>query len=78
MSVTIYSKVPCPSCEQAKNVLKSRGITFDVKVLGTDYDMEELMDKLEEIGMMGFRTFPLMIQNGKGFTFSSIDDIKGE
>jgi len=78
MSVTIYSKVPCPSCEQAKNVLKSRGIPFDVLVLDKDYDMEELMDKLEEIGMMGFRTFPLMIQNGKGFTFNTINDIKGE
>jgi glutaredoxin len=78
MNVTIYSKVPCPSCEQAKNVLKSRGIPFDVKVLGTDYDMEELMDKLEEIGMMGFRTFPLMIQGGLGYTFNTINDIKGE
>jgi len=78
MSVVIYSKVPCPSCEQAKNVLKSRGIPFDVLVLDKDYDMEELMDKLEEIGMMGFRTFPLMIQNGKGFTFNTINDIKGE
>lgn len=76
MSVTIYSKVPCPSCEQAKNVLKSRNIDYDVKVLGQDYDMEELMDKLDELGMLGFRTFPLMIQNGKGFTFNTINDIQ--
>ncbi len=76
MTVTMYSKVPCPSCEQAKNVLKSRGIPFEVKVLDKDYDMEGLMDKLEEIGMLGFRTFPLMIQNGKGFTFNTINDIQ--
>ncbi|WYN05009.1 thioredoxin domain [Pseudomonas phage UNO-G1W1] len=75
MTVTIYSKNPCPTCEQAKNVLKSRGIEFEVKVLGQDYDMEALMDKLEEVGLLGFRTFPLMIQNGKGFTFNTINEI---
>lgn len=76
--VTIYSKVPCTSCEQAKSVLKSRGIEFDVLVLDKDYHMEDLMDKLEELGMMGFRTFPLIVQNGQGFTFNTINDIKGE
>jgi glutaredoxin len=76
--VTIYSKVPCTSCEQAKNVLKSRGIEFEVKVLDKDYHMEDLMDKLEELNMMGFRTFPLIVQNGKGFTFNDINEIKGE
>lgn len=76
--VVIYSKVPCTSCEQAKAVLKSRGIEFEVKVLDKDYTMENLMDKLDELGLMGFRTFPLIVQNGKGFTFNMIDDIKGE
>lgn len=76
MTVTMYSKVPCPSCEQAKNVLKSRGIPFEVRVLGQDYDMEELMDKLEEIGMLGFRTFPLIVQGDKGYTFNTINDIQ--
>uniref|UniRef100_A0AAU6VY18 Glutaredoxin n=2 Tax=unclassified bacterial viruses TaxID=12333 RepID=A0AAU6VY18_9VIRU len=76
MSVTIYSKIPCTSCEQAKAVLKSRGIEFDVLVLDKDYHMEDLMDKLEELGMMGFRTFPLIVQDGKGFTFNTIGDIK--
>jgi len=74
--VTIFSKTNCASCEQAKNVLKSRGIEFEVKVLDKDYHMEELMDKLEEVGLTGFRTFPLIVQNGKGFTFNMINDIQ--
>ncbi|QNO00326.1 hypothetical protein QGX21_gp092 [Pseudomonas phage phiPsa315] len=76
MSVTIYSKIPCTSCEQAKTVLKSRNIDFEVLVLDKDYTMENLMDKLDELGMMGFRTFPLIVQDGKGFTFNSIGEIK--
>lgn len=76
--VTIYGKTQCGSCEQAKAVLKSRGIEFTYKVLDKDYTMEELMDKLDEIGLLGFRTFPLIVQGDKGYTFSTIKDIKGE
>ena len=75
MSVTIYSKTNCTSCEQAKMVLQSRGITFDVKVLGKDYDMEFLMDELERVGLLGFRTFPLIVQGDKGYTFNTINEI---
>lgn len=72
----IYSKVPCASCEQAKRVLESRGITFEVKVLGQDYDMEFLMDELERVNMLGFRTFPLIVQGDKGYTFNTIADVQ--
>lgn len=76
MTVTIYSKVPCSSCEQAKMVLKSRGIEFEVKVLGQHYDMEFLMDELDRLGMLGFRTFPLIVQGDKGYTFNEITAIQ--
>lgn len=76
MTVTIYSKTNCPSCEQAKMVLKSRGIDFEVKVLGQDYDMEFLMDELDRVGLLGFRTFPLLVQGDKGYTFNTINDIQ--
>lgn len=74
--VTVYGKSQCTSCEQAKAVLKSRGIEFQYKQLDKDYTMEELMDALEEVGLMGFRTFPLIVQGGKGFTFATIDNIQ--
>lgn len=76
MKVEIYGKKQCGACEQTKNVLKSRGIEFDYKQLDQDYTMEELMDKLEEVGLLGFRTFPLIVQGGKGFTFNTIDDVQ--
>lgn len=76
--VTIYGKTQCGSCEQAKAVLKSRNIEFTYKVLDQDYTMSDLMDELDELGMLGFRTFPLIIQDGKGYTFATIKDVKGE
>lgn len=76
MTVTIYSKTNCTSCEQSKMVLKSRGIEFDVKVLGQHYDMEFLMEELERVGLLGFRTFPLIVQGDKGYTFATIDSIQ--
>lgn len=76
--VTIYGKTNCTSCNQAKQVLDSRGVAYEYKVLDQDYTMADLMDVLDEIGMLGFRTFPLIIQDGKGFTFATIKDVKGE
>lgn len=76
--VTIYGKTQCSSCEQAKAVLTSRGIEFNYKQLDKDYNMEDLMDKLDELGMLGFRTFPLITQGGKGYTFATIKDVKGD
>lgn len=76
--VTIYGKTQCGSCEQAKAVLKSRNIDFEYKQLDRDFTMAELMDLLDELGMLGFRTFPLIVQKGKGYTFATIKDVKGE
>jgi glutaredoxin len=73
--VTIYGKSQCASCEQAKAVLKSRNIEFQYKQLGKDYSMDELMDALDEVGLEGFRTFPLIVQGGKGFTIATINDL---
>lgn len=74
--VTIYGKSQCGSCEQSKAVLKSRNIEFEYKQLDTDYTMADLMDTLDELGMLGFRTFPLIVQDGKGFTFATLKDIQ--
>lgn len=74
--VTIYGKSQCSSCEQSKAVLKSRNIEFEYKQLDKDYTMSDLMDVLDELGMLGFRTFPLIVQDGKGFTFATLKDIQ--
>jgi glutaredoxin len=77
-AVTIYGKSQCSSCEQSKSVLKSRNIDFEYKQLDRDFTMAELMDLLDHLGMMGFRTFPLIVQKGKGYTFANIKDVEGE
>lgn len=76
--VTIYGKDNCTACNQTKMALEYRGISYEYKMLDKDYTMEDLMDKLEETGLAGFRTFPLIVQDGKGFTFTTLKDIKGE
>lgn len=73
--VVIYGKTQCSSCEQAKAVLKSRGIEYEYRQLDKDYTMEELMDALDAVGLMGFRTFPLIVQGNKGYTFATIDQV---
>lgn len=76
--VTIYGKTQCGSCEQSKAVLKSRGIDFEYKTLDQDYTMDELMDVLDDLGMLGFRTFPLIVKDGKGYTFATLNQLMGE
>ena len=36
----------------------------------------EVIDKLDELGMLGFRTFPLIVQGGRGYTFPTIHEVK--
>lgn len=74
--VTIYGKSQCSACEQSKALLTSKGIEFEYKQLDKDYTMADLMDKLDELGMLGFRTFPLIVQGGRGYTFPTIHEIK--
>lgn len=76
--VTIYGKTQCSACEQTKAVLESRNIDFEYKQMDRDFTMADLMDTLDSLGMLGFRTFPLIVQDGKGYTFATIDNVKGE
>ncbi|AMR57380.1 putative glutaredoxin [Pseudomonas phage vB_PsyM_KIL3b] len=72
---TVYGKSQCSACEQAKMVLTQRGVEFEYKQLDKDYDMEFLMDKLDELGIAAFRTFPLIVINGEGYTLASLQKI---
>lgn len=42
----IYSKPNCPHCVEAKNLLKSRNISFEEKTLGIDATVEELLQQV--------------------------------
>jgi glutaredoxin len=40
----VWSKYHCPFCDQAKALLKQRGIPFEEKKIGDGYTKEELLE----------------------------------
>jgi glutaredoxin len=43
MEAIVWSKYNCPYCEQAKQLLAQRGITYEERKIGDGYDKEELL-----------------------------------
>ena len=74
--VVVYSKESCPYCVRAKQLLKSKGITFEEHNLeGKDQEITELKDRT------GWRTFPQIFIDDKligGFTELVALDSRGE
>jgi glutaredoxin 3 len=44
MSVIIWSRYNCPQCEQAKSLLKQKGIQFEERKIGDGWMKEELLE----------------------------------
>lgn len=44
MKAVVWSKYHCPFCDQAKALLKQRGIAFEEKKIGDGYTREELLE----------------------------------
>jgi glutaredoxin 3 len=44
MKAVVWSKYHCPYCDQAKALLKQRGIPFEEKKIGDGYSKEELLE----------------------------------
>jgi glutaredoxin 3 len=44
MSVIVWSKYNCPQCEQAKSLLKQKGIQFEERKIGDGWMKEELLE----------------------------------
>ena len=44
MKAIIWSKYNCPYCDQAKALLKQKGIAFEEKKIGDGYTKEELLE----------------------------------
>ena len=44
MTAVLWSKYFCPYCDQAKALLKSKGIQFEEKKIGDGYTKEELLE----------------------------------
>lgn len=46
--ITMYSKDSCSQCKQAEMFMKMKGVEFEVKKLGIDYELEYLKHKAPE------------------------------
>jgi glutaredoxin len=44
MKAIVWSKYNCPYCDQAKALLKQRGIPFEEKKIGDGYTKEDLLE----------------------------------
>jgi glutaredoxin len=66
MKAIIWSKYHCPYCDQAKALLKQKGIEFEEKKIGDGYTKEELLEAVPTA-----RTVPQIFLDNKligGFT----------
>ena len=50
--LTVYSKMGCVACDQAKNLLTQKGVEFEVKMVDEDWDAWDF------IVSEGHRSFP--------------------
>lgn len=57
---TLYTKDDCPSCDQAKNLLRTKGIPFETYKLGEDITREQLLAKIPTA-----RTMPQILKDGQ-------------
>lgn len=66
MNTIVWSKYHCPYCDQAKALLKQKGIPFEERKIGDGWTKEELLEAIPTA-----RTVPQIILDGQligGFT----------
>jgi glutaredoxin len=66
MKAIVWSKYHCPYCDQAKALLKQKGIEFEEKKIGDGFTKEDLLEAVPTA-----RTVPQIFLDGElvgGFT----------
>jgi glutaredoxin len=66
MKAVVWSKNACPFCDQAKNLLKLKGVEFEERNISTDWTREQLLEAVPDA-----RTVPQIFLDGNligGFT----------
>lgn len=66
MQAVVWSRDACPFCDQAKALLKMKGIEFEERNVGTDWTKEQLLEAIPSA-----RTVPQIVLDGElvgGFT----------
>ena len=67
--VKIYGRAGCSSCDQAKALCESSGISYEYLSLGRDYQLSEFMSIKE-----GHRSFPLITKDDE--YIGTLQDLK--
>lgn len=52
MNITIYTKSRCPNCDAAKQLLKSKGLTYNEVNLDSDAERAAFMDMFKDVRQM--------------------------
>lgn len=60
MTAIVWSKYNCPFCDQAKALLKQKGIQFEEKKIGDGYTKEDLLEAVPTA-----RTVPQIFLDGE-------------
>ena len=60
MKAEVWSKPACPYCDQAKALLKMKGIEYEEKIIGDGYLKEDLLEAVP-----GARSVPQIILDEK-------------
>ena len=66
MKAIVWSKDACPFCDQAKNLLKLKGIEYEERNISRDWTREQLLEAVPDA-----RTVPQIFLDGEligGFT----------
>jgi glutaredoxin len=59
MKAIVWSKYQCPYCDQAKALLKQRGIEFEERRIGDGWTKEDLLEEIPTA-----RTVPQILLDG--------------
>jgi glutaredoxin len=60
MKAVVWSKPACPYCDQAKALLKMKGIEYEEKIIGDGYLKEDLLEAVP-----GARSVPQIFLDGE-------------
>lgn len=60
MNAVVWSSVGCAWCDKAKALLKSKGIAYEEKKIGSGYQKEDLLEAVP-----GARTVPQIFLDGE-------------
>lgn len=71
----VYSKENCPACVEAKTLLESKGIPFEVKTLGVDFGLLDMY----KIAPRAHKSFPMLsaIKDGEEVYFGGNVKLRG-